>query len=147
VRRGRSVRHRRTGPERTSAGAARSPPRRGIDVTNQYPRRLAAEAARGQAPNPTARSVRSGRCARALCGTRTHTMRAAVAAIGTHGAAAYHTAYSLVCFPAARCDAGGPLRSPPLPLGAYSHLRDQCVQCVQCVLCAEAGAGARALEL
>ena len=39
VRRGRSVRHRRTGPERTSAGAARSPPRRGIDVTNQYPRR------------------------------------------------------------------------------------------------------------
>ena len=54
---------------------------------------------------------------------RTHTKRAAAAAIGTHGAAAHLTAYSLVCFPAARCDAGGPLRSPPLPLGEYSHLR------------------------
>eukprot|EP00918_Siedleckia_nematoides_P061949 GHVU01135152.1.p1 GENE.GHVU01135152.1~~GHVU01135152.1.p1 ORF type:complete len:292 (+),score=49.94 GHVU01135152.1:158-1033(+) len=56
-------------------------------------------------------------------------MRAAAAAIGTHGAAAYHTAYSLVCFPAARCDAGGPLRSPPLPLGAYSHLRGGRLSC------------------
>ena len=123
----------------------------GVDVPNQqhplpddYPfavlgtrcRTVAAEDVRGHALNPTARSVRPGRCARALGGTRTHTMRAAAAAIGTHGAAAHldlypqiDTAYSLVCFPAARCDAGGPLRSPPLPLGEYSHLRGGRLSC------------------
>jgi len=74
-------------------------------------------------PIPLSGACDPGRCARALGGPRTHTMRAAAAAIGTQGAAAHLTAYSLVCFPATRCDAGGPLRSPPLPLGEYSHLR------------------------